>query len=595
MLAIVRGVMKTEKEKKIVFIAVNASYSHFMLSYAYLRAYTNSKQANYSWSLVEQTINDDFELSIHKIIQEEPDIVISTLYLFNNEQCINILEIVAKILPKTHIFLGGPEFLGDNNEFLKKNNFIDAVFRGDESSFYKILDHIDDRSTWKNIPGICYTVKGKYYDFGSAIISENLDSIPSPYSLGFIPKNKAFAQLETSRGCHGKCAFCTSSISNSYNNFSIQRVKEDLMHLRNKGIHEIRILDRTFNEKTTRTLQLLEVFKNDFPEMRFHLEVNPAILQKPVLDLLKTFAPGKLHIEVGIQTLNFDISKKLNRYGNTNKALIGLFNLTNLSNIEIHADLIAGLPEQSLENIINDIKVLIIIGPDEIQLEILKVLPGTKLHNDNLQEIIYNSKPPYQVLQTNNLSFEQIQYVRCISKIIDGYYNSHQIMSLFKFLCVKYQNFLEDFSNLEFNSAKDFRKHQLKDRFLNVKYFISDFSDTIDDELLKFSWLAAGMPIAEYNLKSSSQPIEVEKTKLIWQGNSKTISKRHYIVTFEYPIAEMWLNNSNQHEQLLKENLLQNTEIIPNMNSLYNLQKLKTTYLFELAYGNNPSKIFEIN
>jgi radical SAM superfamily enzyme YgiQ (UPF0313 family) len=586
--------MKILKNKKIVFLAVNASYSHFMLSYAYLRAYTEDKQPKWSWNLIEQTINDDLELSVYRIAKEKPDIIISTLYLFNHEQCIKILQTVAKILPNTFIFLGGPEFLGNNNQFLKRNLFVDAVFRGDESSFFNILNLINDKSAWENIPGICYISKNKYFDFGNAQISEEFNAIPSPYKKDLIPNNKAFVQLETSRGCHGNCAFCTSSISNTYNIYSLNRVKADLQYLREKGIKEIRILDRTFNENTQRTLDLLEIFNSNFPEMHFHLEFNPALLNDSVLTMLQKSPHGKFHIEVGIQTLQSDISKNLNRYGSTKKALLGLINLCNLTNIEIHADLLAGLPEQNYQNIINDIKILIKIAPTEIQLEILKMLPGTKLHAANLKEIIYNSNPPYQVIQTNNLTFENIQYIRCMSKVIDSYYNSHYLQSLFKYLTMKYENFLEDFTISDFIMIKDFRKKHLKERFLKIKEFIQDFSDYKDLELLKFSWLTAGLPISEYDIKSSSKPIIAEKTKLIWQSSSNTKSKRHYTVTFEYPISELYLHNTNTILDSLKNNILQNFENNHNIEFQCKLKKRTTTYLFKLAYGNNPSQILEI-
>ena len=160
-------------------------------------------------------------------------------------------------------------FLKFLTEYLLQNPEIDAVIRGDESSFHQLLNNIDD--DWNNIQGICYLdASDNYHDFGAAQYTGELDELPSLYEKGYFKADKPFYQLETSRGCNGSCSFCTSAISQSVRYFSLERIESDLTVLKNAGVKEIRIVDRTFNADKKRAVAMLEMFRDTFTEMCFH-------------------------------------------------------------------------------------------------------------------------------------------------------------------------------------------------------------------------------------------------------------------------------------------------------------------------------------
>jgi radical SAM superfamily enzyme YgiQ (UPF0313 family) len=310
-------------QKHITFLEVNSSYSHTMLSYGYLRAYTEKMLLGWKWNHVETSINEDGDATLIKILSSKPAVVCATFYLFNHEYTVKLFKKLKQLLPECKIFLGGPEFLGDNEDFLRKNPEVNAVMRGDESSFHLLLANLDKIDEWKNIPGLCLVRNNKYLDNGFAKFATALDRIPSPYEKGYYTKGRPFYQIETSRGCRGECSFCTSALSDGSTYFSISRIKNELETLSKAGVCEIRIVDRTFNEDKKRSLELLKMFRQ-YPEIRFHLEINPALVDREILQELNLFREKHLHIEAGIQTLCAKSLKTVRRLGSPGKMLSGL-------------------------------------------------------------------------------------------------------------------------------------------------------------------------------------------------------------------------------------------------------------------------------
>lgn len=558
--------MDKGQSKRITFLGLNASYSHSMLSYGYIRSYTEEKLPEWKWSLVEKTINEKKEAIINEIITTSPDVLILTCYLFNIEYSLKIIKKIKQLLPELKIFSGGPEFLGDNKNFLLKNPEWDAVFRGDETSFYQVLENIDSRKNWKKIPGICYLDEKSYIDVGTSLFSGNPDTIPSPFQKGLFSKSKPFVHIETSRGCNGKCSFCTSSLSNGISCFSLDRVFNDLNCLEKEGIKEIRVIDRTFNDPEERSIKLLEMFHRNFSEMRFHLEINPAILMASQIEVMQKFKPGKLHIEIGIQSCSSDTLKSVKRYGTADKSMKGLESICSLKKIPVHADLIFGLPGQTFQNVLEDVQNMILFNPDEIQLESLKILPGTELRK--MSGIKWNPDPPYQVLNTPQLDSEKLHKLEILSLILDCYFNTPKLKNLFIYICRKENSFIKSLIKGYLDVSGKNGKLSHKKRFQLLEKFMPE--NDITSALYKFSWLAAGLPRTRFNLKTKKEKLNCRKKKTLWQNPKHFPSKRYIIVSFPYNIALKWLDPEDEPE--LK----------------------KTTYIFNIAYGNVISSIEEI-
>lgn len=522
---------------KIVFTGVNSSYSHTMLSYGYVRAYTERFVDDCSWEYLETNINDDPAGFMLRIAGVQPDIVLGTVYLFNQEFMFRVMKSLKRLIPACRIYLGGPQFAGDNRAVLTQNPEFSGVIRGDESSVWRLINGAS-----AIVPGLCRIHNGEYVDCGATCHDGAADDIPSPYELGYYQSGKPFYQVETSRGCNGRCSFCTSALSTGVLNFSLSRIRNELDVLRRDGVKEIRIVDRTFNESTSRAVGLLRLFRDDFPEMRFHLEINPAKLNSEILDALGSFPSGSLHLEAGIQSFSDACLKAVSRPANAARSRQGLEQLLALGNVEVHADLIAGLPEQSYSDTLRDVEQLIRLAPHEIQLENLKVLPGTPLECKPVAGQIWNPLPPYEILQTKGFSADELQQTRYLSKLIDSYYNVPDLRGLFAY-CVKHHpGFLERFINYVRSQCDPLQKYSPKIRLEHMQGFAWEQNDSRLEELVKFIWLKLGISPEHYGIKVYKiVPGETEQGKGIWDSGSDQPAKRFFEADFSFNAAEICL------------------------------------------------------
>ena len=430
---------------KILWLDLNSSYAHSSLALPALHAQV-AEWKDVSWAKVSATINENPGMIAGEVYSHQPDIVAATCWLFNHEALMHILCRVKALIPKCIIALGGPEFLGDNKKFLIKNDYVDCVFRGEgENNFPLWLTNWNNRIEWNNIPGLCFfDNEGNYHDNGICRVND-FEGLVSPEASCFFNWEKPFVQLETTRGCFNTCAFCVSGGEKPVRSLSIDRIRERVGIIHSHGIRNIRVLDRTFNYNTRHAKALLELFK-EYPDICFHLEIHPALLSDELKKELENMPKGLLHLEAGIQSLRPVVLTTSKRAGKLEDALDGLKFLCSLDNMETHADLIAGLPYYHLKEIFEDIRTLAGFNAGEIQLESLKLLPGTEMRR-RAEElgIKYATLPPYEVLETNEISSEELQTARLLSRLLDGFYNAKAWQSITRKLIVENENFLYDF------------------------------------------------------------------------------------------------------------------------------------------------------
>lgn len=431
---------------KILWIDLNSSYAHSSLALPALHAQI-ANDNSIEWEIVSTTINENVGMIVDEIYRHKPDILAATAWLFNHEQLLHIVSRLKALLPDSCFILGGPEFLGNNEEFLRKNTFINCVFRGEgEEAFPQWLACWDRPEEWNAIPGLCYLdAENRYIDNGIARVLD-FDRLAAPEESRFFNWSKPFVQLETTRGCFNTCAFCVSGGEKPVRTLSIDAIRKRLQTIHAHGIKNIRVLDRTFNYNARRAKELLELFLEFSPDIRFHLEIHPALLSEELKEELRKLPEGLLHLEAGIQSLREPVLQKSRRMGRLDDALQGLQFLCSLSNMETHADLIAGLPLYRLPEIFEDVRTLAGYNAGEIQLESLKLLPGTEMRR-KAQElgIRYSPLPPYEVLQTNEISVGELQTARQLSRLLDGFYNTAAWQNLTRELIVKHENFLHLF------------------------------------------------------------------------------------------------------------------------------------------------------
>lgn len=431
---------------KILWIDLNSSYAHSSLALPALHAQIMT-DPSIEWEIVSATINENTGMIVDEIYRHRPDILTATTWLFNHEQLMHVASRVKALLPEACLVLGGPEFLGDNEEFLRKNPFVDCVFRGEgEEVFPQWLTCWNHPEQWHTVPGLCYLTPNKEYKDNGIARVLNFAGLVPPEQSRFFNWSKPFVQLETTRGCFNTCAFCVSGGEKPVRTLSIESIRERLQLIHAHGIKNVRVLDRTFNYNPRRAKELLRLFLEFHPDIRFHLEIHPALLSEELKEELSLLPKGLLHLEAGIQSLREPVLEKSRRMGKLSDALDGLKFLCALPNMETHADLIAGLPLYHLHEIFEDVRTLAGYAAGEIQLESLKLLPGTEMRR-RAEElgIKYSPLPPYEVLQTHEISVSELQTARQLSRLLDGFYNTPAWQALTRELILNDEQFLHRF------------------------------------------------------------------------------------------------------------------------------------------------------
>lgn len=430
---------------KLLWIDLNSSYAHSSLALPALHVQVMERK-EVEWEVVRTTNNEAIGVTVEAVYSHCPDVVAATAWLFTHEQLLHIVGRVKALMPRVKVVLGGSEFLGDNEAYMHCHPEVDAVFRGEgEESFARWLEVWDTPEAWADIAGICYRYKGVYYDGGLARVMDFNRLLP-PEESPLFTWDKPFVQIETTRGCFNSCAFCVSGMGDPIRTLPLDVVRQRLHRIRERGIRDVRILDRTFNYHPRQAIDLLRLFAEFHPHLRFHLEIHPALLPQVLREVLALLPCGLLHLEAGIQSLRQEVLDKSQRKGTLEQALDGLRFLCSLPNLVTHADLIAGLPLYTLSGIYEDVRTLAGYGAGEIQLESLKLLPGTAMRRDaEVLGIRYAPLPPYEVLETTSFTNAQLQESRRLSRLLDAYYNTSAWQKLTRQLIVNEADFLTRF------------------------------------------------------------------------------------------------------------------------------------------------------
>ena len=508
---------------RITFLAVNSSFSHTSMAYPLLKGYADPG-GEHEWDLVECTIKEKPERVLKKLVANKPDCVMASSYIFSCKEMYEILRRYVLIDPEVRVILGGPEFLGNNEKLLRDYPWIDVIVRGEgEIPLRKIFEGV----SYGYINGLCWIDdEGRYRDNAKADLADMEDLVPHYGKL--FDERRPFIQYETSRGCPNKCSFCTSSMDPVLRFLPLEAVREHLQRIAKLGTTEVRILDRTFNIKSSRTLKLMQMFRNEFPKLRFHCEVDPALVNEAFLNELKQMPKGQMHIETGLQTFSQDTYDTVQRRSPMSRTVQGLQTLCEMDNIEIHGDLIGGLPGATRESQLNDLLALVALRPAEIQLENLKLLPGTPMCN--FDEIVAAPTAPYEVLRTDSMNYDELCQVSEWSQMIDWYYNHEPLNDVFVNAIDRHRPFFEEFH--AYLRVEDGFLAPLKPerRFSFLKAYFEKMNDEQGLWELAQAWFLAG-----YSPERGLFPAEMnragisEEAKFLCGLNESRSFKRQYI------------------------------------------------------------------
>lgn len=419
--------------EKVLLTAINAKYIHSNLAVYSLKA--NAGEHADQVGIAEYTINHRREEILQAIYRRSPEVVGFSCYIWNIRYVLDIAADLKAILPEVMIVLGGPEVSYDAPRVLEQNAFVDMIMVGEgERTFRSFLEcylngDADGGKSYGNIPGLCLRTGGKIRTTVQAP-AVDMDDLVFPYRTTGGMDNRIF-YYETMRGCPFSCSYCLSSIEKGVRFRSLPRVYEEIQFFLDHRVRQVKFVDRTFNCNHGHAYKIWEyIWKNDNGTTNFHFEIGGDLLREEDFVLFEKFRPGLVQFEIGIQSTNHKTIQEIKRRMDLPLLAKNLSRVRQTKRIHQHVDLIAGLPYEDLASFRRSFNEVYAMAPDQLQLGFLKILKGSYMEEKKAEYAIeHGNQPPYEVLATRWLPFDDILLLKRVEEMVEIYYNSFQFQA----------------------------------------------------------------------------------------------------------------------------------------------------------------------
>lgn len=412
---------------KIVLTAINAKYIHSNLAVYSLRAY--AKPYKDEIEIAEYTINQQLDDILIDLYKKKPDVLCFSCYIWNQTYVEELIREVKKIFLDLPIWLGGPEVTYDAQGVLSRLPEVTGVMFGEgEETFLELLEYYhNEGKTLGEIKGIAYREVTGGIVQNAWRETMDLSKVPFVYHDMENFKNKII-YYETSRGCPFSCSYCLSSIDKCLRFRDLELVKEELQCFIDAQVPQVKFVDRTFNCNHKHAMEIWKyLMEHDQGITNFHFEVAADLLNEEELQLIEQMRPGLIQLEIGVQSTNEETIREIRRTMKFSEVARIVKRINKKGNVHQHLDLIAGLPYEHLERFKQSFDDVYRLYPEQLQLGFLKVLKGSYMEEQKEKYgLVYKSKPPYEVLYTNWLSYDDVLLLKQVEEMVEVYYNSGQ-------------------------------------------------------------------------------------------------------------------------------------------------------------------------
>jgi radical SAM superfamily enzyme YgiQ (UPF0313 family) len=397
--------------RPILLATLNARYSHASLGLRYLLA--NMGALRQQTQLLEFTIKQRPIDIVEALLAQEPAIIGIGVYIWNCRESAEVVALLKRIRPEVTVILGGPE----------------VSYETEQQAICQQADYIITGQADVAFAELCQQLlQGE--EPATKIIAAppvDLDRLILPYAE-YRDEDLAHrvVYVEASRGCPFKCEFCLSALDKTATPFELERFLAEMATLYQRGLRQFKFVDRTFNLKVDNSLQILEFFLARLDENLFlHFELIPDHLPLRLREAIQRFPPGTLQFEVGVQSLNLEIQQRISRKQNNLKTAENLRWLRDQTHAHIHADLIIGLPGESMASFARGFDQLSQMGAHEIQVGILKRLRGSPIIRHTAAfDLRFSPLPPYNILSSDCIDFATMQRLTRFARYWDLVANS---------------------------------------------------------------------------------------------------------------------------------------------------------------------------
>ncbi len=408
----------------ILLIAISAKYIHSNPAVFSLKSCTG-KYSSYV-SIIEFTINQQPSYMLQEIYKKHPDVIAFSCYIWNRNIIDCLIPDLHQLLPAADIWAGGPEVSYNADEVISRWKLRGVMTGPGEGSFSHLVS--------------------AYIGGTASCLPDVLDCTNTPkLSLDEIPFwqenltdfKHQIIYYESSRGCPFSCSYCLSSIDKTMDFRSTERVCRELDFFLERNVPQVKFTDRTFNCNKAHALPILRhILEHDNGITNFHFEIAADLLDEDYFTLLRQMRPGAVQLEIGVQSTCARTIAEIGRKMDFKKAADTVRRICSWNNIHVHLDLIAGLPYENLDTFQNSFNDVYALSPQQLQLGFLKVLKGSGIERHAPEYgLLYTNLPPYEVLSTSWLSYEDVCHLKQIEEVLEIYYNSGQFVHTMEFLC----------------------------------------------------------------------------------------------------------------------------------------------------------------
>ena len=434
---------------KILLAACNAKYIHSNLAVFNLKACAKEYDSNVV--LREYTINQQKDDILKDIYRCHPDVICISCYIWNITFVRELMQDLRKILPDVPFWAGGPEVSYDAEEFLKKNPAFDGVMVGEgEETFLELVKHYMNGSpSLEKTTGLVYCKPdGTIQNNGWRQIMD-LSRVPFAYEDLKDFENRII-YYESSRGCPFSCSYCLSSVDKKLRFRDLELVKKELQFFLDHKVPQVKFVDRTFNCRHEHAMGIWNYIKeHDNGITNFHFEISADLLREDELELISDMRPGLIQLEIGVQSTNGATIREIHRTMRLEDVYRAVNRVKAGKNIHQHLDLIAGLPFEDYERFQQSFDDIYALHPQQLQLGFLKVLKGSYMYEHASEYgLIYRTKPPYEVLASKWVSYDEMLEIRLVEEMLELHYNSGQFLTYLAVLEQRYASAFQMFLDM---------------------------------------------------------------------------------------------------------------------------------------------------
>lgn len=418
---------------KIVLTAIGSKYIHTALGLRSIRAY--AQKCGIEATLIESTVQTPLLSALAEITAYKPELVGLSVHIWNKNYVYSLVRLLRKVLPAVKIVAGGPEVAFEPQRIFAECRELDFIVMGEgEEVFAGFVRALESGG---EVPEhVAYKNGGEVVAKGGTTVVQDLDVLEFAYpDLDEVVAAKKIVYYECTRGCPFNCSYCLSGISRNVRRRSLEKVIADLDRLIAAKVPLVKFVDRTYNLDENYFLPIMRHLAEAETDATFHFEIKADLLSENVLKFLEGVPKGRFQFEIGVQTTNTPTLAAVNRRDDWARLTANVKRLLAAGNIHLHLDLIAGLPYEGLHEFRKSFNDVYGLQPHMLQLGFLKVLPGTQMERQCAEHaLVYMDEPPYEILATKYISYEELRFLKVLEDVLENTYNSGRFKYTLRYL-----------------------------------------------------------------------------------------------------------------------------------------------------------------